>query len=125
MALDRIATYLDEDEVSEQVSTLKKDGLQPLESPNESPNEVGLGIRSGSFRWNEVPEEDSKAIVTSNVDTTATETSTSCADDAVPRFELKDINVRFPEGKLTAVTGPTASGKTALLVSDSPWSSLL
>ena len=31
-------------------------------------------------------------------------------------FELKDISVKFPEGKLTIVTGPTASGKTALLV---------
>jgi ABC-type multidrug transport system fused ATPase/permease subunit len=33
-----------------------------------------------------------------------------------PRFELKDITVKFPEGQLTVVTGPTASGKTALLV---------
>ena len=32
------------------------------------------------------------------------------------RFELKGINVIFPEGKLTVVTGPTASGKTALLL---------
>lgn len=32
------------------------------------------------------------------------------------RFELRDISVKFPEGKLTVVTGPTASGKTALLV---------
>ena len=32
------------------------------------------------------------------------------------RFELRDITVMFPEGQLTVVTGPTASGKTALLV---------
>jgi ABC-type multidrug transport system fused ATPase/permease subunit len=31
------------------------------------------------------------------------------------RFELKDINVFFPPGQLTLVTGPTAAGKTALL----------
>lgn len=31
------------------------------------------------------------------------------------RFGLKDINVFFPLGQLTLVTGPTASGKTALL----------
>src|ERR1700759_4829185 len=30
-------------------------------------------------------------------------------------FELKDINVFFPPGQLTLVTGPTAAGKTALL----------
>lgn len=33
------------------------------------------------------------------------------------RFELRDINVVFPDGKMTVVTGPTASGKSALLVS--------
>jgi hypothetical protein len=32
------------------------------------------------------------------------------------RFELRDINIVFPEGKLSVITGPTASGKTALLV---------
>ena len=31
-------------------------------------------------------------------------------------FELRDIHVAFPEGKLSLVTGPTASGKTALLM---------
>lgn len=38
------------------------------------------------------------------------------APDEDHRFELKDLNIRFPEGELTVVTGPTASGKTALLV---------
>ncbi|KAF8133513.1 P-loop containing nucleoside triphosphate hydrolase protein, partial [Mycena galopus ATCC 62051] len=32
------------------------------------------------------------------------------------RFELRDISVLFPEGKLSIITGPTASGKTALLM---------
>jgi ABC-type multidrug transport system fused ATPase/permease subunit len=31
------------------------------------------------------------------------------------QFKLKDINVYFPPGQLSVVTGPTASGKTALL----------
>ena len=31
-------------------------------------------------------------------------------------FRLRDVSVLFPEGALTVVTGPTASGKTALLV---------
>jgi ABC-type transport system involved in cytochrome bd biosynthesis fused ATPase/permease subunit len=31
-------------------------------------------------------------------------------------FELKDINVLFPPGKLSVITGRTASGKTALLL---------
>ena len=32
------------------------------------------------------------------------------------RFQLNDISVIFPEGELTVITGPTASGKTALLM---------
>jgi len=32
------------------------------------------------------------------------------------RFELRDINIDFPAGELTVITGPTASGKTALLM---------
>ena len=31
-------------------------------------------------------------------------------------FRLRDVSVLFPEGALTMVTGPIASGKTALLV---------
>jgi ABC-type multidrug transport system fused ATPase/permease subunit len=29
---------------------------------------------------------------------------------------LKDIDIKFPEGQLTLITGPTASGKSALLM---------
>ena len=31
-------------------------------------------------------------------------------------FESQDINIRFPEGQLSVITGLMASGKTALLV---------
>jgi excinuclease UvrABC ATPase subunit len=42
--------------------------------------------------------------------------SVAASDASEYRFELKDINIVFPERQLTVVTGPTASGKTALLV---------
>lgn len=42
---------------------------------------------------------------------------TGSANENEHRFELRDLTVIFPEGELTVVTGPTASGKTALLVS--------
>jgi len=42
------------------------------------------------------------------------------APDEDQWFELKDLNVRFPERELTIVTGLTALGKTALLVCDWP-----
>ena len=49
VSLKRIAVYLDEDEVSEQVSSLKEAAVTPG-------NESGLGIVGGSFRWNVVEE---------------------------------------------------------------------
>ncbi|KAG6864482.1 hypothetical protein C0991_009205 [Blastosporella zonata] len=143
VALKRIAVYLDEDEVSEQVSSLKKDASQPPTTPaadaGTAPEQEGLGIENGSFKWNEVevPKANDDAKGKKNgkkspsVDEAATvvEGQTQVllgegldAGALVPevdmdhRFELRDINVRFPEGELTLITGPTASGKTALLM---------
>ncbi|KAI1792466.1 multidrug resistance-associated ABC transporter [Ganoderma leucocontextum] len=127
VALDRIATYLDEDEVDDQVSTIKKGRVPPSEE-----TETGLGIINGSFKWNEVEEKkDEKDKKGKGKDTNGNSNSNgSDADEATTavdnasvvsapndhRFELRDINVLFPEGELTLVTGPTASGKTALLL---------
>ena len=94
----------------------------------------GLGILDGTFKWNEVEEKKNdeeaagKGKATSPVNGTTDETDTVVGSSSASlleaeqdhRFELKDINVMFPEGELTVVTGPTASGKTALLVSCSP-----
>ena len=132
MALNRVAVYLDEDEVSDQVSSLKKTKMGPY-LPGFIEHE-GLGIENGSFKWNEVEEEEKKkeANPSSGGETTfsmtvteemQTQTQMEVDDEAVVaessndhRFELRDISVRFPESQLTLVTGPTASGKTALLV---------
>ncbi|KAJ2929604.1 hypothetical protein H1R20_g7490, partial [Candolleomyces eurysporus] len=155
VALKRIAVYLDEDEVDEQVSSLKRDLHQDAEDGQGS---VGLGLQNANLKWNEViPEdshqqqqasegedgegEDESAVTspTSPTGTTGTDTTAGNEEDLEaaltgeldaeqslllspdaateqPRFELRDINVKFPEGKLTVVTGPTASGKTALLM---------
>ncbi|KAF7346252.1 ATP-dependent bile acid permease [Mycena sanguinolenta] len=97
VALSRISKFLEEDEVSDGVSALK---LQPAEDDSVS---SGLVIENGSFKWNELAEDDH---------TKPPEAETSIEET---RFELRDISVSFPEGKLTCVVGPTASGKTALL----------
>jgi ABC-type multidrug transport system fused ATPase/permease subunit len=117
VALKRIATYLDEDEVSCQVSSLKK-----TTSGSQLDEDCGLGIENGSFKWNEVEEvkADGKDKNSTTVSRTTSESATA-VDEPFPelndhRFELKDISVVFPEGELTVITGPTASGKTALLV---------
>ena len=93
----------------------------------------GLGIENGSFKWNEIEQKDddkdkdgaakgknatstpSEQVVQDTDDGTERE-SIATSDASEYRFELTDINVVFPERQLTLVTGPTASGKTALLV---------
>jgi excinuclease UvrABC ATPase subunit len=90
----------------------------------------GLGIENGTFKWNEVEQEDDNtAKTTESVSSASTDnimqetddeterTSISASESSEHRFELRDINVMFPERQLTVITGPTASGKTALLVS--------
>jgi ABC-type transport system involved in cytochrome bd biosynthesis fused ATPase/permease subunit len=118
------------------VSSLKKSPFGTSGGDDETGN--GLGIENGSFKWNEVEQNednedqngqneraDKKAKdAISTADDAAqdasdgTERSSIAAkDDSEHRFELRDINITFPERQLTVVTGPTASGKTALLVS--------
>ncbi|KAI0275322.1 multidrug resistance-associated ABC transporter [Gloeopeniophorella convolvens] len=131
VALDRIATYLDEDEVDEQVSSLKKSRFGT--SGDDDDVAKGFGIENGTFKWNEVEETDkekdkkdkdkkaNKATPSpTNGEQTATDDpergSITASEANEHRFELKDINVMFPERELSVVTGPTASGKTALLM---------
>ncbi|KAI0634339.1 multidrug resistance-associated ABC transporter [Trametes polyzona] len=132
ISIDRIATFLEEDEVDEQVSMLKKGHVNPSED-----GEVGLGIINGSFKWNEVEEKKpdgkskdaakaaDKSVATSSptgagpsgeTSNIAESASSRASNAGDRRFELKDVSIMFPEGKLTVVTGPTASGKTALLL---------
>ncbi|TFY76782.1 hypothetical protein EWM64_g7230 [Hericium alpestre] len=90
----------------------------------------GFGIENGTFKWNEVEEEesddhqDNKAPQPKNngsgadedAETRSTTISVSASEADDHHFELRDISVMFPDGKLSVVTGPTASGKTALLM---------
>jgi hypothetical protein len=100
------------------------------------PNYTEFGLRNASFRWNAVDEDEKKEVDKDTLSTNGKgnavsetnleqdlEAGPSSADGSLPpespdyRFELRDISVIFPEGELSVVTGPTASGKTALLVS--------
>lgn len=132
VALKRISVYLDEDEVTEQVSSLKKTRSEPLLPGADE----GLGLENATLKWNEVVEvvdpKDAKKDKkgkrnsasgtaspsgSSDTDTVVDDTLSVTPSEAGDRkFELKDVSIMFPEGELTLVTGPTASGKTALLV---------
>jgi ABC-type multidrug transport system fused ATPase/permease subunit len=134
VALDRIATYLGEDEVDEQVSSLKKSRFGT--SAGDDDIVKGLGIENGTFKWNEVEQKDddtskdAKSVASPSTEGVVPDTndetergSVTASEAGEQRFELRDIDIMFPERQLTVVTGPTASGKTALLVSlgDPAW----
>ena len=122
VTLKRIGVYLDEEEVTDQVSSLKKDSSEPYLSGDDE----GLGLEGATLKWNQVVEVvdkgNQKSPASPTTSLVADETSTvvdseSIGDNGDRVFELRNVTVRFPEGELTVVTGPTASGKTALLVS--------
>ncbi|EJU04810.1 hypothetical protein DACRYDRAFT_114129 [Dacryopinax primogenitus] len=98
----RIDAFLAEPDVSDDVSSFKR-------PPPEStiPIDARLGAEEATFKWNENEEAKKK-------DAPGAEEQVNGAAEAV--FELSDINIVFPIGKLSVVTGPTASGKTALLM---------
>jgi ABC-type multidrug transport system fused ATPase/permease subunit len=119
VSLNRIAVYLEEAEVSEQVSSLKMDRSGPASAEEDD----RLGLENASFKWNEVEEApDAKDDKDKNGKNTASETDSilTAASDAGSvadhKFELKDLSVVFPEGELTVVTGPTARCASLLVL---------
>lgn len=121
MALKRIEVYLKEDEVDGQVSSLKD---RPVDSDGSEPVE-GLGLDNATLTWNSITEavkiSQSKKQTSVDADNEGTTVfPISDASQAEPTqdrlFELQNVTVMFPERKMTVIMGPTASGKTALLV---------
>ncbi len=115
------------------MSSLKGDQAPPPDNEES----YRLGVRNGWFRWNEAPQagrtkkEDKKVPYwkvwkhlgslrrrpqPTSDEIASTVTIVSESSEPGRRFELRDINIDFPVGELTVITGPTASGKTALLM---------
>lgn len=132
VAIDRINQFLDEDEVPTFVSSLLEDEVANLGNSNNgrpSEQDATLGVRNGWFRWNEPTESEAKPSKKAPIwkfwiRRNSKGAGNSTLPIAVPgasssngtgngtttatiRFELRDINVIFPTGKLTVVTGPT------------------
>ncbi|KAF8580919.1 multidrug resistance-associated ABC transporter [Ramaria rubella] len=130
VSVDRLKKFLNEGEVPVDVCGLTR----PIIT---KPEEVK--IEHGSFKWvgngsgksaekdadkskassapATVPQASENARPEDDVNATAsisTRTAVNCEGES--EFELKDINLTLAPGKLTVVTGPTASGKTALLM---------
>jgi ABC-type transport system involved in cytochrome bd biosynthesis fused ATPase/permease subunit len=106
--MQRIEAFLNEDEVPDWASSLKRKTVEgkplppaPSQPPRLGPripepakDETRVGFKKAIFTWSVVPRGRQNTP-----------------------FTLGPLNLAFPIGKLSLVSGPTGSGKTALLLS--------
>ncbi|EIW69963.1 hypothetical protein TREMEDRAFT_38635 [Tremella mesenterica DSM 1558] len=121
VSVKRIDDFLQEDEVPDWVSSIKR-----KDDGHSLPPKIGF--ENATLRWNsgvsssEAPVGPPKPTVAQTSPAQPPSPSISDGTTAVspdapePVFTLADLNVDFPIGKLTIVTGPTGSGKTAVLI---------
>ncbi|KAI8601841.1 hypothetical protein EDD21DRAFT_373502 [Dissophora ornata] len=95
----RIDRFLDEEEVLVYANASAK--------PRKNlPTDPIIGFKNATFSYAGKSEQDA---VTAAQDVGETLSG--------HHFELKDLNLEFPVGELSVITGPTGSGKTSLLLS--------
>ena len=83
--MKRIDEFLSESEVEDWASSLKSS------TANRPERQDKIGFENASFEWDIAPKSEPS------------------------RFSLGPLNVEFPVGKLSIVSGATGSGKSALL----------
>lgn len=83
--MKRINEFLAESEVEDWACSLKSPSVNRPEGEEE------ISFENASFEWDVAPRSEPS------------------------RFSLGPLNLRFPVGKLTIVSGATGSGKSALL----------
>jgi hypothetical protein len=91
LALDRIAVYLDEGEVSEQVSSLKKKDFSGPRFPSE---DEALGLENATFKCNEVDEKGMEKGKGKDVTSTATTTTAGLPIPCRGRYRCKGATFR-------------------------------
>ncbi|KAF5385025.1 hypothetical protein D9615_001230 [Tricholomella constricta] len=85
VSMQRIEGFLNEKEVPEWASTLT--------APSDDGSNYEIGFSSATFEWPSLPKSPMSPA----------------------RFVLGPLDIKFPKGKLTLVSGATGSGKSALL----------
>lgn len=86
VSMQRIEQFLKEPEVPDWACSLKSTGQPPAQEDGE------VGFENATFEWDIAPKSDTPS-----------------------RFTLGPMDIRFPKGKMTLVSGATGSGKSALL----------
>ena len=133
-AMQRIDEFLEEDEVPAWMSSLKNG--ERLRGTGEI-FDTRLGAAQAAFKWHSTSQKESDAKAKADEASKAgapavwykrsprtwfkkTTSPVAAAVSEVPAFEeedvtfqLRDINVVFPRGKLSVITGATGSGKSS------------
>ncbi|KAJ8692856.1 hypothetical protein PTI98_010127 [Pleurotus ostreatus] len=77
-----------------------------------------IEVKNASFMWDSPPPDDAKSKkrpgLYAHVPTSTTSAGKAKNDDKTI-FEMKDVNLTIPRGKLVAIVGAVGSGKTSLL----------
>jgi ABC-type transport system involved in cytochrome bd biosynthesis fused ATPase/permease subunit len=123
ISLERIVGFLGEPEIGKRTDEMNGNGSGHHYHHSNSEASTGVyssskemvGIENGNFLWAEPTLHLSAQAVSTTSSTDSSENSGPLHQQIKDRFRLRDINVQFPLGRLSIVTGPTASGKTALL----------
>jgi ABC-type transport system involved in cytochrome bd biosynthesis fused ATPase/permease subunit len=106
--------------------TLVPDWVSSLKRKPETESESRkIGFTKATLQWNTGKQAETKPLTKIKraffgrpaPDAASTEGSDTTAVESTPEpvFQLADLNVDFPTGKLSVVSGPTGSGKTAIL----------
>ncbi len=101
--------------VPDWVSSLKR-------LPNASSSEpTRIGFEHATLRWNSGKQSTSDTKPEQKKNPSPSASVTSAGDTAVDSpdpvvFDLSNLTIDFPIGKLSVITGPTGAGKTAILI---------
>jgi ABC-type multidrug transport system fused ATPase/permease subunit len=98
VSMDRIDSYLKEKDIAK-YSTDEKE-LDDEASEAGTAAEAVIGFQAASFRYYNSEETIGGDAV----------------DSSSPPFNLRNLDVNFPEQKLSVICGPTGSGKSSLLL---------
>ncbi|KAK4706065.1 hypothetical protein P7C70_g135, partial [Phenoliferia sp. Uapishka_3] len=108
VSVERLEAFMHEPEVSPWVSSLRPDSHPPATFSN-------IAIENGTFRYQDTTTNKAATPTKPTAPVVAFEGMGSTSNEETA-FELTDVNVCFPEGKLSLLCGPTGSGKTSLLL---------
>lgn len=113
VSVQRLEAFFNEPEVEPWVTTLA-DGHSPAPTSELEQHPDRVAIIDGHFRWQSATIDADAAHATLGEQTIDTDTPTTAADD--DSFELREVNLEFPRGQLTLLSGATGSGKSSLLL---------